>query len=272
MAIQRKESIFVFDIETVPDHEIVYDLLDIERSENLTMLDVRKKLSEYHLLITDGRNDFPRQLFHKIVCISFLEARIDHEDGRESYNIVKFDSASIKNSTEEDLVKWFWDYVRKINPRFISFNGRMFDMPVLKYRALKYQIPCDWFFKSGDKWENYNQKYSLNWHMDLLDAFSDFGISAKIKMKEIASLLGIPCKLDGNGSSVTEMFDNGDIESIRDYCETDVLATYLLYLKYCNLSGILKKNSLLDHEKELEDFLKNNQKDKIKQFLLKWKK
>ncbi len=270
MAVKRRENIFVFDIETIPDHEAAINLTGI--SESKSIQEKRKALTDYHLEITDGKNDFLRQLFHKVVCISFLEAQIDYDfNGEETYKIVKFDTASTKNSSEEEVIKWFWNNTKKTSPRFISFNGKMFDMPVLKYRALKYGISCDWFFQEGDKWENYNQKYGTM-HTDLIDCFSDYGISAKIKMKEICALLNIPCKLDVDGGGVTEMYDAGQIDEIRDYCETDVLATYILYLKFCHLSGRISRNSLRNEEDNLLEFLKNNKKEKIQEFLLKWKR
>lgn len=270
-APKSRQSIFVFDIETIPDHEVAPNLTDI--SETATIEEKRKALTDYHLQITNGQNDFPRQLFHKVVCISFLEAKIDYDysNGQESYKIVKFESASTKNSTEEQVIKWFWNHTSKIAPRFISFNGKTFDMPVLKYRALKYGIPCDWFFLEGDKWENYNQKYGTL-HTDLIDCFSDYGASAKVKMKEVCALLNIPCKLDADGGSLTEMYDAQKFDEIRDYCETDVLATYILYLKFCQLSGKISKDSLENHENNLANLLKESQKAKIQEFLAKWKR
>ena len=49
-------------------------------------------------------------------------------------------------------------------------------------------------------------------------------------MSEIASLCGIPCKQSGAGNEVLEMFNNGKLQEICNYCEEDVLVTYMLYL------------------------------------------
>ena len=35
-----------------------------------------------------------------------------------------------------------------------------------------------------------------------------------------------------DGSKVSKMIDQGKIQEVRDYCETDILNTYLVYLRF----------------------------------------
>ncbi|MDH5750527.1 MAG: 3'-5' exonuclease, partial [Rhodospirillales bacterium] len=74
--------------------------------------------------------------------------------------------------------------------------------------------------------------YSPDWHCDLIEVLSDFGASARCKLNEICSVLGFPGKFGIDGAQVAPMFDAGRIKDIRDYCETDVLNTYLVYLRW----------------------------------------
>ena len=64
---------------------------------------------------------------------------------------------------------------------------------------MKYDISAQWLYTRGDKWNNYTHRYSLDWHCDLLEAFTDFNTSTKVKMSEIAGVYGIPCKVDVMG-------------------------------------------------------------------------
>ncbi len=229
------DQIFVFDIETVPDAAVVksltgYDGDDVEKQ--------RQELSNYHLEITNGRSDFPRQSFHKIVAISFLRATILRDGNYETYQLEELRSGGKASSEEKDLIKGFFNYAGKYLPRLISYNGRTFDIPVLKYRAMKYGINAEWFYKTGDKWANYNQRYAKEWHCDLFDVLSDYGASARHKMNEICASLDLPGKGDVDGSDVTKLYDRDKIQDIRDYCETDVANTFLLYLRYALHSGI----------------------------------
>ena len=231
------KKIFVFDIETIPDVEVM-ECLTGSKTKDISQL--RKELEDYHIEVSG--NPFPRQPFHKVAAISFLEADIETcKDGTENYILTDLRTGGTEQSSEEEIIKGFFNHLSKNPPRFVSYNGRTFDLPVLKYRAMKYGVSAPWFYKSGDKWNNYTQRYSLDWHCDLLEAFSDFGASARCKMNEICSIMGIPGKIGTDGSQVTDLYDAGKIKEIRDYCETDVINTYLLYLNFQLHSGNLNK-------------------------------
>ncbi len=236
----QHQSLFVFDIETIPDVSAVENLTG-ERPENDEA--ARQMLADYHLEVTAGKNDFLRQPFHKVVAISFLEAEIHREGGQERYELKELRSGGKESAGEKELLEGFFQYVGKALPRLVSFNGRTFDLPVLKYRAMAHGIAAPWLYRSGDKWNSYTQRYSLDWHCDLLEGLSDFGGSARIKLNEVCSILGLPGKFGVDGSKVTEMYDNKQVKNIRDYCETDVLNTYLVYLRYQHHRGDLSTES-----------------------------
>ncbi len=262
------DKLFVFDIETIPDTDAVYNLLGIE-SNDIEYL--RKELEKYH---TDNfENPFPRQMFHKPISVSVLIADIEKIDGGfEYYKINKVGTFSSIKNTEKQIVEKFFDYLSKHLPRIVDYNGRTFDLPVMKYRAMKYCVSAPKLFKAGDKWNNYQQRYSLDWHCDLLDALSDFGSSCRCKMNEVCSILGIPGKIGVDGSKVTKMYDAGKLQEIDDYCETDVLNTYLVYLNYQLLIGNINKESFINMNKDLIDYLKIEGKDNFFEFLNEWEK
>ena len=265
------DSLFVFDIETVPDTEAAKALTDCD-SDDVDLL--TQALTDYHLKITDGKNPFHRQPFHKVVAISFLEADIVRFDDKFNYNFTNLRSGGTSESSEEELIKGVFQYLGKKKPRIVSFNGRCFDMPVLKYRALKYGVEADWLYNSGDKWANYNHRYSSDWHCDLLESLSDFGASARIKLNEVCSILGYPGKFGVDGSNVQEMYLTGKIDEIRHYCETDVLNTYLLYLRYSLHCAKISKESYNKSINDLVTFIEDNffNKPYLKEFYDCWQK
>ena len=74
-------------------------------------------------------------------------------------------------------------------------------------------------------------RYAIDWHCDLLDVLRDYGASTAIKLSEVSAVMGFPVSSASAASKVAEMIDTGDIQGVRDYCETDVLNTYLVYLR-----------------------------------------
>ena len=229
-------SLFVFDIETVPDTSVLPQLMDTPVPDDPN--EARALMEQYHLQITDGRNSFPRQPFHKVVAVSFLRAGIQRDGAIEAYDFEELRSGGSERSDEEELLRGFFAYCGKLRPRLVSYNGRGFDLPVLKYRAMKFRIPAPWLHRAENKWENYNVRYAPHWHCDLQEVLSDYGASARVKMNEVCAAFGLPGKTGIDGSQVAELYQNGDIDTIRRYCETDVLNTYLLYLRWALHTGV----------------------------------
>ena len=256
------QNLFVFDIETVPDTDAAPNLTGIESAD---IGERRAAIEAYHLDVTDGKNAFPRQPFHKVVAISFLEAEIERDGGREGYILRDLRSGGEADYDEARLLQGFFTYLERQKPRLVSFHGRTFDLPVLKYRAMVHGISAPWLHKSGDKWNSYGYRYATDWHCDLLDVLSDFGASARVKLNEVCAAFGFAGKFGVDGSMVAQMVDDGKIEDVRNYCETDVLNTYLVYLRWQLHTGTLNKAgynacvadliSFIDAEKEKRPYL-----------------
>ena len=235
----QHQSLFVFDIETVPDTRAVPNLTGFAEPHVAAR---RAELERYHLDVTDGRNPFPRQPFHRIVAISFLEAEIDRDGRNEAYLLRDLRSGGEADFDEAKLVQRFFQYCERLRPRLVSFNGRGFDLPVLKYRAMVHGIQASWLHRADNKWENYQSRYAADWHTDLMEVLSDFGASARVRLNEVCAVLGFPGKFGVDGADVAGLVDAGRTQDVRHYCETDVLNTYLVYLRWQLHRGVLGRD------------------------------
>ena len=253
----KQSKLFCFDIETIPDVDLARRHLGLKNESEEEVVDA---LTKYHLDITSGNNAFYRQLFHKIACISYVQCNVDYERDGEVYSVVSVASGGSLDAGEADILRGLFTYLNKERPRLASFNGRGFDLPVIKYRSMMHKIPAPWLYRTGSKWSNYGNRYSLDWHTDLLEAFSDFGTSARIKISEVASLFKIPCKLDGDGSSVYQMYKDGKIEQIRNYCEQDALCTFVLYLFWALHQSRISELSFNKSIENLENYIAKQNK------------
>jgi predicted PolB exonuclease-like 3'-5' exonuclease len=193
--------------------------------------------------------------YHKIVAIS---AVIADEFGM-------FQSVScIEGDSEEEMIKNFLNFLDKRNPKLISFNGRSFDMPLLMIRAMQYSLTCSAYFEvqnselGKNKWDNYRYRFSDRFHIDLMDHISEFGATRGLKLDVLCALVGAPGKHDVSGEKVFKLFYEGKIEKIKEYCESDVLNTYWLFLKY----EILKGNMINEDFKRALDIINTNLDDK----------
>lgn len=264
------DKLFIFDIETIPDTEAVKNLTDFESDDEH---ELREELTKYHEEKTG--NPFPRQMFHRVVAISYVVADIVRDSSGESYILRDVRSGGNVDSSEKHLIESFFKFMNQSKPRLVSYNGRGFDLPVLKYRAMKYGVQAIALFKAGDKWNSYNSRYSADWHCDLLETLSDYGASSRAKLNEVCSILGFPGKFGVDGSMVSTMFDEGKIKEIRDYCETDVINTYLVYLRTQLMNANMSKENYNQAILDMKDFLENadpQEQAPFHEFLEAWEK
>jgi predicted PolB exonuclease-like 3'-5' exonuclease len=114
-------------------------------------------------------------------------------------------------------------------------------MPMLLIRALKYNLSIPAYFDNSDKWNNYRVRYSEDFHIDLLEVLGNYGAVRGLKLDVICQMAGFPGKFDVHGDEVYKLYFDGEKKKIEEYCESDVLNTYLLWLKYELLKGNLLK-------------------------------
>jgi len=70
--------------------------------------------------------------------------------------------------------------------------------------------------------------------------------------------MGIPGKYDVSGDQVLELYYKDELQKINEYCQSDVLNTYWLYLKYELLKGNLLKEDYLTNLSIFKDKLPKN--------------
>ena len=247
-------NILVFDIETVPDVDGGEKILDLK---NLSKKNIIKAME--HTQFQKSGSIFQPLHLHKIVAISVLYKH------KEKLSLI---SLGNENSQEKDIVKLFFGIIDKYQPQLISWNGKGFDSPVIHYRALIHGISSIKYWDKGEddkdfKWNNYLNRYHDR-HLDLMDILC--GYKKPSSLSDIAQLIGAPGKYGIDGSKVVEHYLNNDIKEIRDYCETDVLNTYLIYLRYLLISSNISEETYKELLEEIFYYLENSKFDHWKEF------
>ena len=69
--------------------------------------------------------------------------------------------------------------------------------------------------------------------VDLCDVLSSFSFQGKATLHELCCVMGLPGKPEGiTGSEVEKYYRDGHIREIAEYCESDVVNTYRIWLRY----------------------------------------
>lgn len=255
-------KIFVFDIETVPDVHSAKKLLDLE---GLTDSEIAQAM--FVKARTDSGKEFIRHHLQKIVAISVV-FRND--------NVFKVWSLGEDQSSEAELIERFFNGIDKFRPNLVSWNGSGFDLPVLHYRALLHGVVAPTYWEAGEsdnnfKWNNYLNRYHTR-HLDLMDVLAAYQGKACASLQDIAVMLGLPGKMGMSGDKVWDTYCQGAHQAIRDYCEIDVLNTYLIYLRFELMRGKLNKEEYAAECDLVASTLKDSNQPHLIEFLTNWEK
>ena len=112
----------------------------------------------------------------------------------------------------------------------VTFHGKGFDLPVLELRSLKHSVPTPAWFTAG-------RRAGATDHFDLKELLSAPGGAAPLDL--YAKLVGLPGKEDVAGEDVQALYAAGALDRIAAYCMTDVVQTFLLFLRFRLVEGSL---------------------------------
>jgi predicted PolB exonuclease-like 3'-5' exonuclease len=206
--------ILVFDIETIPDVAGIRRTCDLPAELNdagvLEWFAQKRRAA--------SGNDFAPHYLQQVVAIACaLRTATD----------LKVWSIGEVGDPEPELIRRFFDGLEKFTPQLVSWNGGGFDLPVLNHRALIHGVAAEKYWDWGDqdrdfKFNSYLGRYHTR-HLDLMDVLAMYQPRANAPLDAVARMCGFP----------------GEIADVRNYCETDVLNTYLVYQRFRLMRGEL---------------------------------
>src|SRR5271166_5947787 len=228
-------NVIVWDLETVPDLRGFAVANDMSASTDAEVLEA---IGE----------KFPKHIYHSIVCIGALVAHCDNG----AWVVDALGAPHVGERTEKQLISSFVDRIGELSPQLVTFNGNGFDLPVLRYRAMINEVS-----PPGLSARPYFNRYSED-AIDLCDVLSSFSSQNKPSLHELSRVMGLPGKPDGMGGADVERFcREGRVADVADYCETDVVNTYRVWLRYELFRGRLTENGLRASEANLSDYIRS---------------
>lgn len=232
--------VLVFDIETIPD---VAGLRKLGASTT-NVSDAEVAALAFAARREKTGSDFLQHHLHRVAAISCV---FRDDEGFRVRSLGTHDDGEAK------LIQDFYRVIDRYTPQLVSWNGGGFDLPVLNYRALIHGIAGIRFWEMGDddrefKWNNYLSRYHTR-HLDLMDHLAMYTGRANAPLDDLAKLCGFPGKMGVDGSQVWTLYQEGRLSDIRNYCETDVVNTYLVYCRYLLMRGQLERDA---YEAEIE--------------------
>jgi predicted PolB exonuclease-like 3'-5' exonuclease len=139
---------------------------------------------------------------------------------------------------------------------------------------MRHRLQAHRYWEMGDedqafRWNNYISRFHWR-HVDLMDVLAGFQGRGRVGLDKMAQLIGLPGKLGMSGEGVWDAWLAGGVVDIRNYCETDVINTYLIYLRFELMRGRLTPE---EHDREcalVRDWLAAAGKPHLGEFLQAW--
>lgn len=251
---------FSFDIETIPDVEFGRRMWNLD---DLSDKDVGTAMTFMRQQATGS--DFLPLHQQRVVAISVA---------LRSGDTFRVWTLGDRDADEAEIIRRFFDGIERYSPELVSWNGSGFDLPVLHYRALKHGIQAPRYWEMGDtdrefRYNNYLSRFHWR-HIDLMDVLAGFQMRGRASLDQMAVMLGFPGKLGMSGDKVWDCWLDGGIDDIRDYCETDVLNTFLVYLRFEFMRGNLDADALEREFELVRTTLQSMDQPHLNEFLAAW--
>jgi hypothetical protein len=253
--------VLVFDIETVPDVAGLrrlradWSALDDGEVAERAFAERRERTG----------NDFLPLHLHRVVAISCV---LRNDAG------FRVGSIGALADAEGSLIQAFFGTIERHTPQLVSWNGGGFDLPVLHYRGLLAGVTARRYWDLGDddrdfRYNNYIARYHTR-HIDLMDLLAMYQPRASAPLDELARLAGFAGKLGMDGARVWDAYRAGGLEDIRNYCETDVVNTYLLYNRFQKMRGALTSDQHRAEEALVRETLSRLEAPHWKGYIAAW--
>jgi predicted PolB exonuclease-like 3'-5' exonuclease len=225
--------VLIWDLETIPDAAAYARM---KGTPDLETTEAEEQMGD----------KFQKLPLHKIVCIGALIAMRDGEH----WAAKSLGAPPVGERTEGELIEAFVERIGELRPQLVSFNGHGFDLPVLRYRAMVHNVAAP-----GLGRRPYFNRYTDD-ALDLCDVLASFDARSRMSLDGLARFLGLAGKPpDIDGSQVAARVKEGRIQEVANYCETDVVNTYRIWLRYELFRGVLTREQFSASEQDLRAFV-----------------
>src|SRR5829696_1768187 len=233
-----RTAFLVVDAESVPDGRLLAAVK--YPGENLSPeAAIARAREEARESRRDG-SDFIPVTFHVPVGVCVLRVGPD-------LTLLGLKCLDAPQFRPREIVNQFWFSATHYKAKLVTFNGRGFDLPLLELAAFRYGISARDHYLARDRYRG---------PIDLMDWFTNFGACRLAGgLDLLAKLLGKPGKMEVSGEQVYEMYLDGKIQEINDYCLCDTLDTYFVFLRTRIMTGDISPDQEADLVHQARDFL-----------------
>ena len=140
--------------------------------------------------------------------------------------------AEVFDGAEADILKQFWGLAAQAH-LFIGHNVMEFDLPFILKRSAIHRIKPSQTLSFA--------RYRSAPIFDTMREWEQWAMRSATSLKTLGHVLGIPIKKGLSGSDVPNLYKEGRLEEIKQYCARDVELTRAIYERMTFQTGVNSK-------------------------------
>jgi predicted PolB exonuclease-like 3'-5' exonuclease len=266
-------NLLSFDIEWVPDPLAGEILHNIKHNPPQSYLD------SFQALWKDAGADSetPQPYIKTALCQIVSIAGIFREGLGNNVNLklisLPADPEDKDKWTEKHIISTFLKAVGTRKPQLVGYNSLNADVPIIVERSIIHGLHGFGFAQRPEKpWEGVDYFSAHNdYNIDLAPILGKWANTPKLT--EIASLSGIPGKIDVSGESVAKLWLDGKLKEIVNYNEFDAFTTHLLWARMAHFADLLSDAQYEKEQMLVRNLLEseiNEGREHLKRFVNEW--
>lgn len=234
------EKVFCFDVEWIPDPLTGELLYGVEHNPPFSYEESFRAMWADAGATPEKPRPFVKTVLCRIVSIAGV-----FRDASDSSRAPELKLVSLPSNPDDPkwderrILESFLKAVGGSHPQLVGYNSANADIPIIVQRSIVHGLDSHGFAERPDKpWLGVDYfSTSSEGSIDLGQILGRWG--SMPRLDEIATLSGIPGKIDVHGDNVWNLWLQGRLRDIVNYNEFDALTTYLLWARTAHFAGLL---------------------------------
>ena len=242
--------LFSFDLEWIPDPLSAEILHGVDNDTRQGNEDAMRRLWEAAGATEENPQPYLKTVLCRIVSVSGVLREVSAGDVRLKLVTLPATAADPEKAKERTILKMLLKAIGSRKPQLVGYNSHNADVPIIVQRAIVHGLFGQGMGERPNKpWEGVDYFSASGDHnVDLAPMLGRYGQTPRLH--EIATLSGIPGKVDTEGGSVSGLWLQGDLQAILDYNEFDAITTHLVWARVAHFAGLLSEPAY-EHEQAL---------------------
>lgn len=244
-----ESCLFSFDLEWVPDPLSAEMLFGVDTDQAHGPHEAMKRLWREG----GATEEMPQPYLKTVLCriVSVSGVLRESAKGEVKLKLVTLPATAEdpEKAKERAILKMLLKAIGSRKPQLVGYNSHNADVPIIVQRSIVHGLFGQGMGERPNKpWEGVDYFANTGDHnVDLAPMVGRWGQTPRLH--EIATLSGIPGKVDTEGGLVSDLWLQGRLQDILDYNEFDAITTHLLWARIAHFAGLLSAEAYEEEQR-----------------------